>query len=84
MANLLLRILKILDTHCQGNLEKVHQAIHMDQWHTMNNVIRHLRQDVGRKHTLVLLQHHDNKPANTALSVTQFLTEHKWHRYPAP
>jgi len=75
--------------HSDDNLEKMHQVIHTDQWHMINNIIWHLRQDVGRKHqnnwcTLVLLRHHDNKPARTALSVTQFLTEHKWHRYPAP
>ena len=42
------------------NLEKVHQVIHMDQWHMINNVIRYLRQDVRRKQqdnwcTMVLL-----------------------------
>jgi hypothetical protein len=39
-----------LSRYTDDNLEKVHYVIHMDQWHMINNVIRHIRQDVGRKH----------------------------------
>lgn len=68
--------------HTDDNLEKMHPVIHVHQWHMINNILTHFRQDVGRKHqdnwcTLVLLRHHDNKPACTALSVTQFLAGHK-------
>jgi hypothetical protein len=71
------------------NIGRVNEGICEDRRHSINDVLRLLKEDVERKHpdrcrTLDWLLHHDDALSLTAWSVKQFLIENNWTAVPHP
>jgi hypothetical protein len=67
----------------------VREGICEDRQHTINDVLRRVKEDVERKcpdryRTLDCLLHHADAPTLTAWSVKQFLIEKNWAAVPHP
>jgi len=66
----------------------VRQIIREDRRHTIDEVLRHLRENVRRKRPdqwqNTWLLHHDNVPAHAALLTRRFLTDNNMTVVPHP